>query len=232
MAGPRRYDPAAPGQQPAPAFAAYASTATRAPRFAPIAVVPGDAELARPGLPAASEDARVDLSRGPGGAAIGERIVVGGRILDEDGCPVPGALIELWQANAAGRYRHGHDTHDAPLDPNFTGAGRMRSAADGSYAFTTVRPGAYPWGNHPNAWRPQHIHFSLFGPAFASRLVTQMYFPGDPLLALDPIFMSTPEKARDRLVANFVLDRTEPMFALGYEFDFVLRGPRETPTEA
>jgi protocatechuate 3,4-dioxygenase beta subunit len=143
---------------------------------------------------------------------------------------VPNALIELWQCNAAGRYRHKADTHDAPLDPNFSGYGRTMTDAQGRYSFTTIRPGAYPWRNHPNAWRPAHIHFSLFGRAFLSRLVTQMYFPGDPLLALDPIFDCVGNAAaRDRLVSAFDIDTTVPEFALGYRFDIVLRGRDATP---
>lgn len=166
------------------------------------------------------------------GEALGERIVVTGRVLDELGRPQPNALIEIWQANAAGRYVHENDRHDAPLDPNFFGGGRAVTDAEGRYRFYTIKPGAYPWPNHANAWRPNHIHLSLFGPAFASRLVTQMYFPGDPLLALDPIFLGTPEGARNRLVSDFSLDVTEEGIALGYVFDIVLRGPRETPMEA
>lgn len=175
-----------------------------------------------------------DLTRNAvrNGAPLGERIVVTGRVLDEAGRPVRGALVEVWQANAAGRYVHKADQHDAPLDPNFLGAGRCLSDAEGRYRFVTVTPGAYPWGNHANAWRPRHIHFSLFGEHFGSRLVTQMYFPGDPLLALDPIFQATPAQARERLVSRFSLAATEPGLALGYEFDIVLRGPRETPMEA
>lgn len=166
------------------------------------------------------------------GEALGERIVVTGRVLDELGRPQPNALIEIWQANAAGRYVHANDQHDAPLDPNFFGGGRTVTDAEGRYRFYTIKPGAYPWPNHANAWRPNHIHLSLFGPSFASRLVTQMYFPGDPLLALDPIFLGTPEGARNRLVSDFSLDVTEEGFALGYVFDIVLRGPKETPMEA
>lgn len=162
---------------------------------------------------------------------LGERIVVTGRVLDEDGRAVPDTLIEIWQANAAGRYVHIVDQHDAPLDPNFFGGGRCVTDAEGRYRFYTIRPGAYPWGNHDNAWRPNHIHFSLFGPAFATRLVTQMYFPGDPLLDLDPIFQSTPVAARDLLISRFDIGVTEPGFALGYVFDFVLRGRGATPTE-
>ncbi len=165
------------------------------------------------------------------GEPLGERIVVAGRVRDEAGRPIAGHLVEVWQANAAGRYVHKADGHDAPLDPNFFGAGRTVTDAEGRYRFLTIRPGAYPWGNHDNAWRPPHIHFSLFGPTLASRLVTQMYFPGDPLLAHDPIYLAVPEKARARLVADFSLDVTEPGFALGYVFDIVLRGPLETPME-
>ncbi len=165
------------------------------------------------------------------GAPLGERIVVAGRVLDEAGRPVPDTLIELWQANAAGRYIHENDTHDAPIDPNFLGGGRCVTDAEGRYRFYTVKPGAYPWPNHPNAWRPNHIHFSLFGQSLATRLITQMYFPGDPLLDLDPIFQSAPEGARERLVAEFSLEETEPAFALGYTFDIVLRGRGATPFE-
>ena len=174
-----------------------------------------------------------DLTRQHPGAPAGQRIVVEGRVLDEGGRPVPHTLIEVWQANAAGRYAHKVDQWDAPLDLNFTGAGRALTDGEGRYRFVTVRPGAYPWRNHHNAWRPAHIHFSLFGQAFLTRLVTQMYFPGDPLLPLDPIFTAIPEaRARERLVAQFDLSLTEPAFALGYRFDLVLRGRDQTPMEA
>jgi len=153
-------------------------------------------------------------------------------VIDENGRPVPSTLVEVWQANAAGRYRHQNDRHDAPLDPNFSGCGRVITDADGRYRFVTIRPGAYPWRNHHNAWRPAHIHFSLFGRAFATRLVTQMYFPGDPLLPLDPIFNSTAdETSRDRLVSAFDLDTTVPEHALGFRFDIVLRGRDATPLD-
>jgi protocatechuate 3,4-dioxygenase beta subunit len=165
------------------------------------------------------------------GEPLGERMIVSGRVLDEAGRPVPNALIEIWQANAAGRYIHRVDQHGAPLDPNFFGGGRSATDADGRYRFMTIKPGAYPWGNHTNAWRPNHIHFSLFGPTIATRLVTQMYFPGDPLLAHDPIFQSAPEGARERLISTFSLEVTEPGFALGFVFDIVLRGRLETPME-
>jgi protocatechuate 3,4-dioxygenase beta subunit len=165
------------------------------------------------------------------GEPIGERMIVTGRVLDENGRPVPHTLLEIWQANACGRYVHRWDQHDAPLDPNFFGAGRCITDADGRYRFTTIKPGAYPWGNHHNAWRPAHIHFSLFGPSFLTRLVTQMYFPGDPLLPLDPIYNGVPEGARELLVSRFSIDVTEPLWALGYEFDIVLRGRQATPME-
>jgi protocatechuate 3,4-dioxygenase, beta subunit len=164
------------------------------------------------------------------GAPLGERIIVTGRVMDEDGRPVPNSLVEVWQANACGRYIH-VDVHDAPLDPNFIGGGRCVSDAEGRYRFMTIKPGAYPWGNHHNAWRPQHIHFSLFGPTFLTRLVTQMYFPGDPLLEFDPIYKSAPEVVRERMVSKFSIDLTEPEYALAYTFDIVLRGRAATPME-
>ena len=173
-----------------------------------------------------------DLTRQHGGEPLGERIVVTGRVLDGDGRPVRGSLIEIWQANAAGRYVHQGDRHPAPLDPNFTGAGRCLTDDDGRYWFVTLKPGAYPWGNHYNAWRPAHIHFSLFGPAFRSRLITQMYFPGDPLFDQDPIFQSVRDReARERLISRFDLETTEPEWALGYRFDIVLEGRGATPME-
>ncbi|HVY42926.1 MAG TPA: protocatechuate 3,4-dioxygenase subunit beta [Hyphomicrobiaceae bacterium] len=165
------------------------------------------------------------------GEPIGERIVVTGRVLDEQGRPVSNTLLEIWQANAAGRYIDAIDRHDAPIDPNFLGGGRCVTDGEGRYRFYTVKPGAYPWGNHANAWRPQHIHFSLFGPSIATRLVTQMYFPGDPLLDMDPIYQSTPAAARERLISRFSVDATEAAFALGYVFDIVLRGRAQTPME-
>ncbi len=173
-----------------------------------------------------------DLTRQHSGEPLGQRIVIEGRVLDEGGRPVPHTLIEVWQANAAGRYAHKVDQWRAPLDANFSGAGRALTDGDGRYRFVTIRPGAYPWGNHPNAWRPAHIHFSLFGHAFLTRLVTQMYFPGDPLLPLDPIYNAVPEaRARERMVAAFDLALAEPSFALGYRFDLVLRGRDATPME-
>lgn len=166
------------------------------------------------------------------GEPLGERIIVTGRVLGDDGQPLPNTLLEVWQANACGRYVHKADRHDAPLDPNFLGGGRCVTDSNGHHRFLTVKPGAYPWGNRHNAWRPQHIHFSLFGPSFVTRLVTQMYFPGDPLLPLDPIFLAAPAQTRNLLIANFSLDATESGYALGYAFDIVLRGRHATPMEA
>jgi protocatechuate 3,4-dioxygenase beta subunit len=176
------------------------------------------------------EDA--DLTRQHPGEPVGERIIVAGRVLDRDGRPVGDTLVEVWQANAAGRYVDAADDHSAPLDPNFTGAGRCLTDSEGRYRFVTVKPGAYPWRNHENAWRPAHIHFSLFGPGLASRLVSQMYFPGDPLMPFDPILNSIPDaQGRERLVATFDMESTVPEWALAYHWDVVLRGVAATPME-
>jgi protocatechuate 3,4-dioxygenase beta subunit len=173
-----------------------------------------------------------DLTRQHAGEPIGQRINVSGRVLDGDGRPVRNTLIEIWQANSAGRYVHQVDRHPAPLDPNFTGAGRCMTDGEGRYRFVTIQPGAYPWQNHDKAWRPAHIHFSLFGPAFATRLVTQMYFPGDPLFDHDPIFQSVRDpRARQRMVSTFDLETTEEDWAIGFRFDIVLRGRDATPME-
>jgi protocatechuate 3,4-dioxygenase beta subunit len=173
-----------------------------------------------------------DLTRQHDGEPLGERIIVHGRVLDGDERPVRNTLVEVWQANSAGRYLHAVDRHPAPLDPNFTGAGRCLTDDEGNYRFITVKPGAYPWGNHPNAWRAAHIHISVFGPAFATRLVTQMYFPGDPLFFQDPIFHSVREaKHRERMISAFDLDQTVPEWALAYRFDIVVRGREATPME-
>jgi protocatechuate 3,4-dioxygenase beta subunit len=173
-----------------------------------------------------------DLTVQHGDEPQGERIIVSGRVLDSDGRPVPHTLVELWQANAAGRYRHSGDRHPAPLDPNFSGVGRCLTDADGNYKFITIKPGAYPWRNHDNAWRPAHLHFSLFGQAFTQRLITQMYFPGDPLFYQDPIFNSVRDpKARERMISRFDLATTVPEWALSYKFDIVLRGTGATPFE-
>jgi protocatechuate 3,4-dioxygenase, beta subunit len=174
-----------------------------------------------------------DLTRQGPGEPLGERIIVSGQVRDEDGRPLRQTLVEVWQANAAGRYQHHGDNHPAPLDPNFTGAGRVLTDENGFYRFVSIKPGAYPWRNHHNAWRPAHIHFSLYGPAYPTRLITQMYFPGDPLLALDPIYQSIPgERARRRLISRFDLDTTVPEWALAYRFDIVLRGRDSTPFES
>jgi protocatechuate 3,4-dioxygenase, beta subunit len=209
----------------------YTSTHKRAPRYAPIRLEHTLSEVTGPRF---ARDALApgddDLTHFNGGEALGERIIVTGRVLDEDGRAIPHTMIEVWQANAAGRYAHAEDRHEAPLDPHFAGIGRVSTDEHGAYRFMTIKPGAYPWRNHHNAWRPNHIHFSLFGPSFATRLITQMYFPGDPLLARDPIFNSIPDRAaRERLIATFDIEATIPEYALGYRFDFVLRGRDATP---
>jgi protocatechuate 3,4-dioxygenase, beta subunit len=210
-------------------YPGYRSTALRAPRV----LVPLPESFHTAGGPVFGEDEvdalDADLTQGHGGEPLGERIIVTGRVLGSDGRPIAGTLVEVWQANAAGRYRHENDQHPAPLDPSFAGAGRCLTGADGSYRFVTIKPGSYPWGNHENAWRPAHIHFSIFGRAFTERLVTQMYFPGDPLLAYDPIFHAVRDpNARGRLVAAFDAETTVPSWALAYRWDIVLR---TTPTE-
>ncbi|SRR5579875_61297 len=211
----------------------YVSTRKRAPSRPLIRIPHTVSEITGPRLVRPiSAAGSTDLTRFNGGEALGERIIVAGRVLDEDGRPLPNLTLEIWQANAAGRYAHEADKHDAPLDPHFSGSGYVITDSEGNYRFLTIRPGAYPWANHYNAWRPSHIHFSLFGPGFASRLVTQMYFPGDPLLELDPIFNSIPDPdARKRLVASFAIELTIPERALGYRFDFILRGRNSTPME-
>jgi protocatechuate 3,4-dioxygenase beta subunit len=229
VTNPGSYRRVPPGVHP-PADPAYKSTVLRHPKE-PLVIIPQTlSEITGPVYPYGRiGELDNDLTRQHAGEPIGERIIVEGRVLDDDGRPVPQTLVEIWQANACGRYAHKVDTHDAPLDPNFSGGGRCVTADDGSYRFVTVLPGAYPWGNHPNAWRPRHIHFSLFGRAFTQRLVTQMYFPGDPLFAYDPILQSVRDpQARERLIASFDLDLTEPEWALGYRFDVVLR---RTPFE-
>ncbi len=231
---PVGYRREAAGTHPPYEHRAYASTHKRAPRHEPIAIAQTLSEITGPRFaPDIVGPGDADLTHFDGGEALGERIIVTGRVLDEDGRAIPESLIEIWQANAAGRYAHDSDQHEAPLDPHFSGIGKVMTDNRGIYSFTTVKPGAYPWRNHHNAWRPQHIHFSLFGPSFATRLITQMYFPGDPLLALDPIFNSVPDPAaRERLVASFDIEVTIPEHALGYRFDFVLRGRSATPTQS
>lgn len=223
-----------PGTQPDYLFPMYASTVKRAPTRPLVLLEHTLTELTGPifGYDEV-KPGDADLTRQHAGEPIGERIIVTGRVLDENARPVAGALVEVWQANAAGRYPHRVDQHDAPMDPNFTGAGRCLTDADGRYRFVTIRPGEYPWRNHYNAWRPAHIHFSLFGRGFAQRLVTQMYFPGDPLLEFDPMYNCVPdERARRRLVSSLDWETTVPEWALGYRFDIVLRGPEPTPFES
>jgi len=220
--------------QPPLLYPPYESTVLRAPQQSLIQLPAIYSDLTQPvygHLPLRATDN--DLTRqSPGGEPQGERIVVSGRVVDEDGRPLPNVLIEVWQANAAGRYRHTRDDHPAPLDPFFTGAGRSETDAEGRYRFTTIKPGAYPWRNHQNAWRPAHIHFSIFGRSFLTRLVTQMYFPNDPLFPYDPMLQSVPdERARQRMVSSFDLSLTQPEWALGYRFDIVVRGPNSTPFE-
>jgi protocatechuate 3,4-dioxygenase beta subunit len=228
-----RFRPVQSGTQPPHLYPDYKSSVKRAPSK-PFVVIPQTLSE-RTGPVFGRETVGLtdhDLTAHHPGEPLGERIIVTGRVMDEDGRPAPDTLIELWQANAAGRYAHKIDQHDAPLDPNFTGCGRAMTDHQGVYRFVTIKPGAYPWNNHPNAWRPAHIHLSLFGQAFLTRLVTQMYFPGDPLLPFDPIFNSIPdERARYRLVSAFDWDATTPLKALGYRFDIVLRGRDETPWE-
>ena len=219
--------------QPAHLFPGYRSTIRRAPSKPLIALPHTISEVTGPMFgPGDIGSNDHDLTAQHDGEPIGERVVVSGRLLDDNAKPIAHALIEMWQANSAGRYRHEIDDHDAPLDPNFTGVGRVLTGADGEYRFVTIKPAAYPWRNHYNAWRPAHLHFSLFGLGLVQRLVTQMYFPGDPLLPFDPMYNSiSDEKARARLVSHFDWERTIPDIALAYRFDMVLRGREETPME-
>lgn len=212
---------------------AYRSTIHRAPRERLVIIPHTLSEITGPAYGHGSvRPGDNDLTRQHQGEPLGERIIVTGQIRDDDGHPVRNSLIEVWQANSAGRYAHKGDDHPAPLDANFSGAGRTLTDDNGFYRFVSIKPGAYPWKNHANAWRPAHIHFSLFGPAFATRLITQMYFPGDPLLAIDPIYQSIPgERAKRRLISAFDIETTEPEWALGYRFDIVLRGRDSTPFE-
>jgi protocatechuate 3,4-dioxygenase, beta subunit len=212
----------------------YKSTSKRAPLKPLVSIGQTKSELTGPKFAnyrLGEHDNNLTKSGRVNGEPIGERIIVHGYVYNENGETVPNTIIELWQANACGRYVHKVDQHDAPLDPNFLGAGRCITDENGYYKFYTIKPGAYPWGNHHNAWRPNHIHFSLFGDNIMTRLVTQMYFPGDPLLELDPIFKSVSEEARHLLISKFDIGITEPDFALGYRFDFVLRGHNATPFE-
>jgi protocatechuate 3,4-dioxygenase beta subunit len=222
-----------PGEQPEHLYPGYESTRLRAPKR-PLVILPHTLTEVTGPVYGHERIGPVDndLTVQHDGEPLGERIIVHGRVLDGEDRPVRNSLVEIWQANAGGRYRHDGDQHPAPLDPNFSGAGRAVTDDEGRYRFITIKPGAYPWRNHPNAWRPAHIHFSLFGNAFVSRLVTQMYFPGDPLFFQDPIFHSVREpRARDRMICHFDLDETKPEWALAYQFDIALRGPEATPME-
>jgi protocatechuate 3,4-dioxygenase, beta subunit len=222
-----------PGTQPNHLHPHYVSSVLRSPSK-PLVYMPHTlTEVTGPAFGKESIDVKAfDLTKQHSGEPLGERIIVSGRVLDENGRPVAHTLVEVWQANSAGRYLHKVDQHHAPLDPNFTGCGHALTDSEGRYRFVTIRPGEYPWGNHYNAWRPAHIHFSLFGPAFATRLVTQMYFPGDPLIPFDPIFNCTADdKARNRLISVFDWESSIPNQALGYRFDMVLSGREATPME-
>lgn len=214
-------------------FRDYRSTELRSPRQ-PLVRIPQT--LSETTGPADAWDklmgpALADLTAQHKNEPLGQRIIVTGRVVDENHRPVRNTVVEVWQANAAGRYIHKKDQWDAPLDPNFTGVGRVITDDEGRYRFVTIRPGAYPWGNHKNAWRPAHIHFSLLGPAFATRLVTQLYFPDDPLIEIDPIANAVPLPYRNRLVARLDMPTTKPNWALGYLFDIVLKGRDQTPSE-
>jgi protocatechuate 3,4-dioxygenase beta subunit len=223
-----------PGDDVHPPLASpdYRSTVLRAPK-APLVTMPQSlTEITGPLLGEGRVSATdADLTRQHDGEPLGERIIVHGRVRDADGRPIPDTLLEVWQANAAGRYSHHADRHPAPLDPNFTGVGRCLTDADGRYELVTIKPGAYPWRNHDNAWRSSHIHFSLFGQSFTQRLITQMYFPGDQLFDQDPIYNAVPEVARPRLISSLDLTRAVPEWALAYRFDIVLRGREATPME-
>ncbi|CEJ45344.1 protocatechuate 3,4-dioxygenase subunit beta [Xanthomonas citri pv. bilvae] len=222
-----------PGTQPAYLHPAYASTTLRGPTRDPIDLPVTLSEVTGPRLDRLTLGAHAaDLTAGFGGAPLGERIIVSGRVLDENGRPVRNSVVEVWQCNAAGRYQHVGDQHDAPLDPNFRGTGQVLTDERGRYSFKTIKPGAYPWRNHYNAWRPAHIHFSLHGDGIGQRLVTQMYFPGDPLLAHDPIFNCVDDAlARERMVSSFDWENAVSEYALAYRFDIVLRGRKQTVWE-
>lgn len=225
------YSREAPGTQPDNDYPPYGSTVKRAPKRGLVSIAHTLSEITGPTFDDGWTGTQaLDLTTPHAAAPLGERIIVSGRVLDEDGRAVRHTLVEIWQANAAGRYFHPSDQHNAPLDPNFTGAGHAITDEAGHYRFLTIRPGSYPWRNTNNAWRPAHIHFSVFGPSVATRLVTQMYFPGDPLLAYDPVYHSIPDpSARERLVCVYEPHLSEAEFALGFRFDIVLRGRHSTP---
>ncbi|HEV2163267.1 MAG TPA: protocatechuate 3,4-dioxygenase subunit beta [Stellaceae bacterium] len=231
MADIREYNPERAGGQPANDWSAYTSTIKRHPTQKPVALKQTLTEITGPTFTNGwTGPELVDLTKQHKAEPIGERMILAGRVLDENGRPVPNTLVEIWQANAAGRYAHASDTHPAPLDANFTGRGHMVTIAKGEYRFLSIVPGAYPWRNTYNAWRAQHVHFSVFGPAFATRIVTQMYFPGDPLLEFDPIYNAVPdEAARKRMISRYDPNLSEAEWALGYRFDIVLRGRHATP---
>jgi protocatechuate 3,4-dioxygenase beta subunit len=231
---PPSYRPDPAGTHPALSFDGYRSTALRHPAK-PLTLIPQRlTELTGPLFGADRVGAgEEDMTWYAGGEAVGQRIIVHGRLLDGDGRPIPDALLEVWQANAGGRYRHVSDQWPSPLDPHFSGLGRTVTDSDGHYRFTTIKPGAYPWKNHANAWRPAHIHFSVFGRAFTQRLVTQMYFPDDPLFFQDPIFNAVPDPvARQRMVSAYDHEVTTDHWALGFRFDIVVRGRAETPFDS
>ena len=223
------------GQHPPALTPDYKTSVLRSPRLALWSVQPARSEVTGPVFGRAARgplDNDLILNYARSGEPIGERTIVHGRVLDESGNGIPDTLVEVWQANAGGRYRHRNDTYLAPIDPNFGGCGRMITDASGRYAFRTVKPGAYPFRNQVNSWRPAHIHFSLFGSGFAQRLITQMYFEGDPLIPMDAMINGIPDPAaRQRLVAPLDLNAAVPLDSLAYRFDIVLRGSRSTVFE-
>jgi protocatechuate 3,4-dioxygenase beta subunit len=231
----RHYGPKAYSDYPPFSYPDYKSTVLRGPSQDLLTIVQTLSETTGPGpvwADISEEDADLTTNAGTGQPAIGERIIVTGHVYDEDGKGMPGVIMEIWQANACGRYVHWRETaFPAPLDPNFIGVGQCITNEAGEYRFQTIKPGPYPWGNHPNAWRPAHIHISILGPSLGSRLVTQMYFENDPLFPYDPIYNSVPEHARHRMIARYDHDVTEENWALGWRWDIVLRGKAATPFE-
>lgn len=232
----RHYGPRAYPDHPPFRYPEYKSTIKRSPDHDLLRIIETLSETTGPGpvwAEITEEDADLTTNAGTGSPAIGERIIVTGHVLDEHGNGVPDTILEIWQSNAAGRYAHWREANNnAPLDPNFIGVGQCRTDAEGAYKFTSIRPGPYPWGNHPNAWRPSHIHFSVLGPALGMRLVTQMYFEGDPLLRLDPIYNSAPKHSRERMVAQYDHDVTVEGWATGWRWNIVIRGEESMLEEA